>query len=176
MKRKATILAALAIVLVLCMGIAPAWGYFTDTTMASGSLKIGVKPSTDIHETYGQGVKHVTISNDADATTAVFVRARVYSSLEYAAAGTGWSGPDAEGWYTYADAVAPGGTTAALDVTITFPKVETDEDGKIKDSEYGTNYNVVVVYESTPAQYDENGQPKPDWNLVLDTVVEERGN
>ena len=77
-------------------------------------------------------------------------------------------------WYVYGEAVDPGKSTAPLDVTITFPtrkKADNDPSGY----EIGDNFNVVVVYESTPAKYDKNNDPAPDWSLVYDTVSEERG-
>ena len=36
------------------------------------------------------------------------------------------------------------------------------------------SFNVVVVYETTPVQYDAEGNPYADWELVLET--EEGGN
>lgn len=172
MKRKATVLAVVAFVLVMCMGIAPAWAYFTDTTMASGSLEIGVKPSTDIHEEYGEGIKHVTVKNNDDASAAVFVRVRVYSPVECEVSGEGWTGPDAD-WYYYGEAIDPGKETKVLDVKITFPKVKVE--GETDGAMPGDNFNVVVVYEATPAVYDDQGNPAPDWNNVIDTVEEEGG-
>lgn len=172
MNRKATILAAVAFVLVMCMGIAPAWAYFTDTTNASGTIPIGIEPSTDITEEFDELGKHVTIVNDEDATAAVFVRVRVYSPVECQVAGEGWSGPE-DGWYYYGEAVAPGGKTTVLDAKITFPKAK--ESGAAEGAEVGDNFNVIVVYESTPAVYDENGNPAPDWNNVLDSGEDEGG-
>ena len=36
------------------------------------------------------------------------------------------------------------------------------------------SFNVVVVYETIPVQYDADGNPYADWNLKLET--EEGGN
>ena len=48
-----------------------------------------------------------------------------------------------------------------------------------EDAKEGDDFNVVVVYESTPVLYDEKGDPYPydkaDWNQILD-VEEEGGN
>ena len=165
MRRNAVILAVLAFALVLGMGIAPAWAYFTDSTMASGAIEIETAPpTTHIHESVKDGVKYVSIENDASSKTAVFVRARVFTTLEYTAAGTNWSAADADGWMTYSQAVEPGASTESLDIKITFP-----------DAKQGDNYNVVVVYQSIPAQFDSQGNPTPDWSQVLDEATEKEG-
>lgn len=172
MKRRTAVLAALVVALVVCMGVTPALAYFTDSTEASGGLAIGTKSTTHMDEEYADGVKHVTVTNDAESTVAVFVRARVYSTEAVSISGEGWT---AEGdWYVYGEAVDPDKSTAPLDVKITFPsRKKADKDPK--GYEIGDNFNVVVVYESTPAKYDKNNNPAPDWSLVYDTVSEERG-
>ena len=162
MRRRIAVLVAL-VALVMCMGVTPALAYFTDSTEASGGPVIGIQPTTHIEEEYADGVKHVTVANDEKSTVAVFVRARAYSAETITVSGEGWT---AEGdWYVYGEAVNPGESTAPLDVKITFPE----------GYEIGDNFNVVVVYESTPAKYDENNNPAPDWSLIYDTVAEERG-
>lgn len=172
MKRRTAVLAALAVALVVCMGVTPALAYFTDSTEASGGLVIGAKSTTHMNEEYADGVKHVTVENDAQSTVAVFVRARAYSTEKVSVSGAGWT---AQGdWYVYGEAVAPGESTAPLDVSIAFPKRKA-ADNDPSGYEIGDNFNVVVVYESTPATYDENNNPAPDWSLIYDTAVEERG-
>ena len=171
MKKKTLLLAALAFALVLGMGIAPAWAYFTDTTYANGTLEIEAGPTpTHIKEWYGTRVKHLQFENDADASAPVFVRAKVFAEpLEWTAAGEGWSAAD-DGWFVYAEAIDPGASTEELTVEITFPRVksETEPTGAV----YGDTYNVDIVYESTLARYDEQGNPVPDWDNVLDSKAE----
>ena len=41
---------------------------------------------------------------------------------------------------------------------------------------YGDNYSVIVLYESTPAIYDENGNPVIDWNYEWPEEDTEGGN
>lgn len=176
MKHKTLLLASVAVALVMAMGIAPAWAYFTDSSTATGAMKVSVTPSTDIHEYYQEGVKHVVVSNADNATTAVFVRAKVFASGVFSTdiSGDSWSGPDGEGWYVYGDAVEPGGETTPLDVAITFPPVKsaTAPNGAV----VGDNYNVVVVYEAVPAQYEADGTPIYDWTFILDTGTQSGGN
>lgn len=174
MKRKTMILAVLAFVLVLGMGIAPGWAYFTARSTANGGLPVYTEPTTDVHEWYKEGVKHVAITNSPEAKTSVYVRARVYTSLDVEVSGTNWPETPTDGWYVYDQILAPGDTTDELNVSITFPKVQSEEqpDGAV----YGDNYNVIVVYESTPVQYDSAGQPFADWSYILDSFTEESGD
>ena len=169
MKRKSLLLATVAAALVIAMGISPAWAYFTDTSTVQGALTINVKPSTDITEWYGARVKHVVVTNSEDATAPVFVRARAFAPEKMTAtvAGASWTGPDAQGWYEYSEIVEPGNATQELTVTLTFPPVksETAPTGAV----VGDNYNVVVVYESTPVQYRADGTPYADWSLKLNS-------
>ena len=169
MKRKPLIAAALAVALVFGAAIAPASAYFTDTTQATGSQAVKVGTTTRIHEWYAERQKHVTISNDEDSAEPVWVRAKVFSPVEYNAVGEGWpTSPDADGWYEYADVVQPGASAREFIVTLTFPTVqsETQPDGAV----YGDNVNVVIVYESTPAKHAADGKSyeAPDWANVQD--------
>ena len=176
MKHKTLLLASVAVALVMAMGIAPAWADFTDSSTVTGAMKVNVTPSTDIREWYQEGVKHVVVSNADDASTAVFVRARVFASgaLSTTVSGASWSGPDGEGWYVYGDAVDPGKETTSLDIAIKFPPVKsaTEPTGAV----VGDNYNVVVVYEAIPAQYNADGTPIYDWSFILDSGTESGGN
>lgn len=168
MKRKTIILAVVAAALVLCMGIAPAMAYFTDHHTADGGLEIYVEPTTEVHEWYGDTYKEVAITNSADAKVPVFVRVRAYSSLQVDISGDGWSGPDADGWYYYGSSMddagltslAPGETTSRLKAAITHKAQD--------ESELDDNYNVIVVYESTPVQYKSDGSQFADWDYILD--------
>ena len=173
MRKKAILLASLAVALVLGMSITPAWGYFTDWTEANGGLEINVTPRPTISEWYAESTKHLTVANTKDATTPVFARARVITSLGTDVAGEGWYGPvtDRDGqWYYYGSsdtaltAIAPGESSKELTVKITFPRIqsETQPDG----AAYGNQRNVIVYYEATAVEYNEDGTTFADWNKV----------
>lgn len=153
--------------------IAPSYAYFTDQSSATGGLVIG-RPTTDIKEYYGRGVKHVVISNNEDSTN-VFVRARVFAYEEYLqpVSGTNWSELQDDGWYYFHGVLEPGQETDELLVEINFKtrKEIYDPEGTIVE-EYdttGENFNVVVVYEAVPVQYKADGtllDPEAaDWTL-----------
>lgn len=175
-KRKLVPLISLVAVLVLSIGIAPASAYFTDSSTTNGGLSIHVKPTTQIREWNKDGLKHVIISNSDNADGPVFVRARVYSTLDYSeTSGVGWvkSGD----WYYYGaaennlTALLKGQSANELVVKVKFPerRQETEPEGFDIDD----NRNAIVVYESTPAIFktdEESGitYSDADWSFTLD--------
>lgn len=164
MKRRTLTLALLAVVLVLGMGIGTAWSYFTDTTSVEGKLPISITPTTTITEENGPGSKTMRIQNTSQATN-VWVRARVYAAkvLGADASGTDWSGEILD-WYEYGEPVAPGAETEPLNVTFTL-KRPYDPESNPTGAHPGEEYNIVVIYESLPVQYDASGNPLPaNWN------------
>ena len=82
--------------------------------------------------------------------------------------------------------VLPAGTTRAcvahvlradgkaLNVHINWPpiKSETEPDGAV----FRDNFNVIVVYESTPVLYNADGSAYADWSFTLDNGTSEGGN
>ena len=131
-----------------------------------------------IEETYGERTKHVTIKNIGDNNVSVYVRARVFASESVDVDGSGWSGPDGEGWYNFDNPVDCGKSANELTVKLTFQSANeltvklTFPEGAIQDDPY----NVIVIYESTPVQYQEDGTPYADWSYILDNGTAEGGN
>jgi hypothetical protein len=90
------------------------------------------------------------------------VRARAFSGSQYPLeySGDGWSlGND--GYYYYGDILSASESTSELLVQISGVPVNADND---------TSFNVIVVYESTPVLYKEDGTPYADWNAKVDTA------
>ncbi|MBR0404836.1 MAG: hypothetical protein IJI68_06490 [Eggerthellaceae bacterium] len=180
MKRKILLAASLAVALVLGMSIVPAGAYFTDTTETNGGVDVTITPSTDIHEWVTQGVKHVVISNDADATSAVYVRAGVFTSVEVDISHDGWTGPSNEaswvgptdlGWFYYDQILQPGESTDSELIVDTLLRKKAEQK-----PEEGVNFNVIVMYEATPVLYDADGNPYADWTLTQNEKPAEGGN
>lgn len=166
MKKKTTYLAALSLVLVLSASVSSAWAYFTTNASARGGYRLRLGNVTEITEEFDSWTKHVTVTNDA-ASGPVYIRVRAFAGSEYALIydGAGWT-PGTDGYYYYDEIVAPGEGTGVLDIRITgVPEGITEAE----------EFNVAVVYESTPVQYDENGDPYADWNITLDTGDVEGG-
>ena len=179
MKRKMLLTASLAVALVLGASIVPAGAYFTDTSEANGGVTVTMTPSTDIHEWVEQGVKHVVISNDKEATSAVYVRAGVFASVDVNISGNGWTGPsnDADwvgpkdyGWFYYDQILQPGDSTDN-ELTVDTELRKKAEQKPEKDE----NFNVIVMYEATPVLYDENGNPYADWSLTQNIIKPAEG-
>lgn len=162
MKRRDWCLAALAFVLIFTMAGGSAWAYFTTFAEARGSYPISLGDETTVQEEFSAWTKHVTITVSEDSEP-VFIRARAFCgsqySLVYSDAGGKWT-PSSDGYYYYSDPVAAGGSTDVLDIKIN----DVPED--VKDS---ASFNVVVVYETTPVLYREDGTAYADWTRKVDS-------
>lgn len=159
MKRKSSyILSLLALVLILCAFIQPAWAYFTSSKEADGSVPISFVRKTTIEEKVDKLTKSVTVRNDSSSTVDVWVRVRAHAGAQYKlnVGGSGWS-QNGDWWYFNAP-VAPGKTANPLAVTLVIP-----EDVKPTDV-----VNVGVIYESTTVFYKPDGSPDaPNWSAGL---------
>lgn len=161
MKKTNLILAASAVCLVLSATINTASAYFTTYAEAKGGYTIELGDKTRINENFSGWVKYVTITSAEDSEP-VYVRARAFSGSQYPLeySGDGWSlGND--GYYYYGDILSASESTSDLLVQISGVPVNADND---------TSFNVIVVYESTPVLYKEDGTPYADWNAKVDTA------
>lgn len=165
-------LLGLLTVMVLSANIKGAWSYFTTYATAKGGYPVKLGDNTTVEEEFSNWQKHVKIKNE-DGAKAVYIRARAYCGADYELTYSDDSGkwsPASDGFYYYSDPVDGGQTADELLVNIG----NVPEDVKsIKD------FNVVVVYESIPVLYNEDGKPDPNtpdyWdNMELDitTVTE----
>lgn len=164
---KNILLISFAVIFIIAAGIGEASAYFTTYASAKGGHTIELGYETTIQEGFDSWTKHVKIQNTEEDSQPIYVRARAYCGDNYkldyfsesSEDGGSWvDGKD--GWYYYTKPVAAGEDTSVLDVIIADIPEDSDE------------FNVVVVYESTPVIYDENGNPYPwdkvDWTATLD--------
>lgn len=168
MKRKNILLAALAAVMVTTSAVGAANAYFTTNTAAAGTRTLHVGSDTDIEEEFSQWVKYVRVTN-SDTSQPVYVRAKAFYGSQYRVSyesetdGGGaamWTLGD-DGYYYYRDICGPGETTqAALKVVIDASSI----------SEGAESFNVTVIYEASPVQYDSQGNPYQDWNVKLEPL------
>ncbi len=149
---------ALAVIMIAGASIRSAWSYFTTYATAKGGYIIHLGDQTDIEEDVSQWKKHIKIKSDADSDP-VYIRARAYWGDDYTChyedSSGKWS-PRSDGWYYYSDIVYGGDITDELVVVIdNHPEID----------QPGPDFNVIVVYESLPVEYDSNGNiVEPDWN------------
>ena len=160
-------LALAALAGVALAGIGEAWSYFTTYAEAAGGYTIRLGDRTEIREEFTDWTKHVVIEN-AEGSEPVYVRVKAFCGSQYTIeyAGEGWS-LAADGYYYYEHAVsgeAGHNTTAPLDLKI---------GGIPADPEVMEQFNVIVIYESTPVRYHEDGTPftvyETDWSVILDS-------
>ena len=168
MKKSKVFLAALAVILAAGITVMPALAYFTAHDEADGKVAVNLGYQTEIDEEVDETHKVVTITNKGPESC--YVRVKAYTTigtLTYDGKG-GWTEKD--GYYYFNDIVPAGGKTEPS-LTITVPVPKTGEEGD--------SFNVIVVYESVHAQYDENGAlidaTEADWapELIVEQKQEE---
>lgn len=198
MKKKHIILLALTIALIFATSINGVMAYFTTYARAEGGYTIHLSGSsssspddteppkspedknrhgsgndngTEMWEEFSAWTKHVTVVNDQN-NQPVYVRIKAFSGSMYQLTfldDTGFWTPGSQkvgdkwvsdGFYYYNKILYPGQTTEECLIRIeNVPADVVDGDG----------FNVVVIYETTPVQYDEDGNPYADWSLTLTT-------
>lgn len=160
-KRTATALVSLSLCVALLAPVGAAWAYFTSYATTRGSLPITLGTQTEITEDFNNWTKSVSITNSADSSP-VFIRVKAFSGSTYELLYSGddlWT-PGADGFYYYANPVNPGESTSVLQILIDkIPPLAAE----------GNEFNVVVVYESTLALYNANGEAYANWDNILDT-------
>lgn len=158
------VLALTAAVTVASAGIGKAWSYFTTYAEAAGGYTIQLGDRTEITEDFTDWTKHVTITNE-ESSEPVYIRVRAFCGSQYTLvySGEGWTQGN-DGYYYYNEMVNGGASTGKLDVRI---------ENIPEDPEEMARFNVVVIYESTPVKYHEDGSAytiqETDWNELLDT-------
>ncbi len=170
MKKTNKLLVLLAAVSIAVLSIGPARAYFTDSTRTDGAdtVVLGSRGTIteQMEQSPGAHIKKITVTNTGDVP--MFVRARVFYAPDLTVAVSGWikQGTDPENgyetaYYLYDGIVEPGETASGLTVTVTgFPT----------DGTAGDKRNVVVVYESVPVFYNEQGEAVMNWDQAITFV------
>ena len=164
MKKKILVsIATCALVLTAIVAVKPALAYFTDYSVASGSVPVTIKDTpTGVDESFDSWTKHVVITNAEDGYEC-FVRVAAMAGDKYKiemGKGTekGWEYNSEDGYYYYYKPLAPGGSTSNLDLVI-----EGAEDD---------DFNVIIVHEATKVLYDGDGNPYADWSTIINSKEE----
>ncbi len=196
-KTRSRLVAALFVLAVACIalaGVGAASAYFTTYCQAKGGYTLELGDTTTVKEEFANWTKSVTVTSDAASDEAVYVRVKAYGPSEYPIQ---YGEPDgaanwklaADGYYYYGGLLEPGATTTALNLRI--EGVPTSSAGAGAGSgasgagagaagpQPGDAFNVVVVYETTPAQYLPSGAAKQaedaDWSVKLETGQADAG-
>ena len=175
MKNKKVFLTALTVVLLFSVFTGTALAYFTANAEARGAVEVNVGPKTHITEPdVVDWVKHVEVANREDSKQDVFVRARAYSPSQYPVSysGDGWT-DGGDGWWYYETPLKPGESTSDADGKALLCEIHDVPEEKVEE---GTSFNVTVVYEATPVQYNEDGTAFADWNYQVDDTPTRGGN
>lgn len=178
MNKKNIFLFALSLVLILSASIGTTMSIFTTYAEAKGGHVVHIPTGgTEIQENFSNWTKRVVIQSEPDGRP-VYVRARAFAGDQYELIYSNdpetpkdtWKWYEGkykdnngvehtDGYWYYDDILYSGEVTTEL-----FIRIE----GLPEELENGYQFNVVVIYETTPVQYDPAGNPYADWSLVLD--------
>lgn len=160
--------AIVAFVFVTISSVPDANAYFTTYVTAKGGYDVNWKHEEKIDERFEDWNKYVSVTSK-EGSVPVFVRVKAFAgslySLQYS--GNDWSYNEKDGFYYYNKALKGGETTSNLKIFI----------GNIPAKpQQGDNFNVTVVYETVPVQYDDEGNPlspmAADWGQDVTTGKE----
>lgn len=159
--KKSLCLAAAALTLTAGISAGSAMAYFTTYAEAAGGVTLDMGfTETKPKEEFSNWTKRLSVENTGDYECFVRVKAlageKYMSSLTYSDEDNKWQ-PGADGYYYYADPVAPGAITSELHIRIN--DVQEEEE----------SFNVVVVQECTKVLYDADNNPYADWTQIADT-------
>lgn len=166
MRYRTIIPALLAAGMIYVSHLEAANAYFTTYVTAKGGYEIAWHKEM-IKEEFSDWTKTITISSAQDSIP-VYVRAKAFSGSKYKLTYTGedWTCRE-DGYYYYNAALKGGETTTPLYVKIS------DIPEKPENNE---NFNVVVIYETVPVSYDEEGNmitpEHADWSKLLTSKVD----
>ena len=156
----------LSLILLLLISVPAALSYFYTYTNATGTIPVHLEDGTTITEDVPNTQKQITITADEDSDP-VFVRVKVFASdvIETGSSTEGWELRN-DGCYYYSDPIdgKEGNDidgSAYLEISVSLSEGADPET-------LAESYNVIVIYEATPALIDDSGALYADWNNVID--------
>lgn len=172
MKHK--LLSLLLILLVFFVSVPSTLSYFFTYVETSGTVTVKLYDDSEIIEEVpgDDPIKNITIKAD-DNSDPIFVRVKVFAAddVTISTNSEGWSLID--GYYEYVNPIDGFDSdsefqrsTSTLKLEITIPKTTSEEDAVEK--------HVVVVYEATPAIF-ENGSWTKNWNITINKNANAEG-
>jgi hypothetical protein len=160
-------LAVCALALAAGLSVKPAMAYFTSYQTAGGVVEISITdPKADVSEEFSRWTKHITIKNIGDADC--FIRVAAIAPDGYKLTmGSSDDWYEADGYYYYREKVAPDESTSVLDIEISGYKKLEDPDSNLP-----SEFNVIILQESTKVLYDKNNEPYADWSQAISTNLQ----
>ena len=166
------LLTAAAVMLIMSAGMGKAWAYFSTYARATGGFPLRLGHEEHVDEEFSSWQKRITITSTEDSRP-VYVRARAYCA-DY---DINYSGDwEASGdWMYYTKILQPGESTSTL-----YAKIEGVPESGSPELRDADSFNVIIVYETTEVQYDQNGKEIPAeqaaWNGKIKTGRTGGGN
>ena len=164
MNKRTIGLIAAALMLVATIGVGSALAYFTTYTTANGKKELSLEfAETDLKEEMGDGVKKLTIKN-AENAERCYVRLRALVGDDFKdrikylepSENKKWTVAD-DGYVYYKNILEPGEVATEIDVLFNLDKL-TD------------SFNIIIIQESTPVQYDAEGNAYADWSVKAEVA------
>ncbi len=158
-KNKTVWLAAAALLLVGITALPEAMAYFTTYAAAGGGVEVDLGfTKNEVTEIVNGRAKKIQLVNQSSQPE--YVRVKVFSVLPVTFEGSSpnWSQGEDGYWY-YKNIVEPEKTTEELVALITIPEGREDD------------FDVIVVEESVPVSYKEDGTPYADWTMTAEKVT-----
>lgn len=165
------LMVAIAVMLVMSAAMGAAWAYFTTYARAKNSITLNLGHQEHIDEKFSSWDKTINLTSAEDSRPA-YIRVRAFCAeyeLEYKNTDN-WT-QDGDWWY-YNKTLDPGKSLADSGDELTVHIADVPDTGTpgLEDDE---TFSVIIVYESTDVQYDEDGNEKnslnADWSRKVDT-------
>ena len=157
---KRTLIALLAVMLLIISSVGATVAYFSDTDKAEGAAVLNLKGESRIDEG-DKDFKEITVTNTGKPDLIVRVRLfGVDTAKMDVSVPEGWA-EGSDGWYYYKNILASGQDTGS---PITVKMKGSLSEKEI--AELGDSFEVTVVHEATPLVYDGGTVVVPDgWTL-----------
>ena len=179
MKKSKWFLLLLALALVIGAAVGSSYAYFTTYSTGRGGYIVHMGNRTEIHEEALGSKQDITIKNTGDYP--VFVRVKIFAgsniTVEPAFSSEYWEKRTEGGQdvYRYLKTLEKGEETGRTGETWNDGKLTFDLTiPKGEDVKEGDEVNVVIIYESVPAVFRDDGSPDLDtaWSIGKVTVIQ----
>lgn len=170
---------AIAIMLVMSAAMGTAWAYFTTYARARGGVLLNLGHEEHIDETFKEWEKTLDIEISADSEP-VYLRARAFCADYDVTFENSQNWTEDGDWMYYNFTLEPGKDGDGNPIPARLSdrgdelKALINEGKSPENAEEGKIFNVIIVYESTQVQYDDDGNPiapiDADWTREVKTT------